>query len=432
MGTGREVAHQATRSRPNFIDVFAGCGGLSLGLLKSGWSGLLAIEKDPLAFETIKYNLVEPETFPRFDWAPWFPKEPCSVAEFNEQYAPQAQALGENITLVVGGSPCQGFSLAGRRVREDERNTLFQDFLRTVEMFSPTLVMLENVQAITVPFGKSEKTRVDRISVADEIKKSLGTSGYKVFGGLVRCREFGVPQRRTRYLIIGVKNKLIKEGLHLLSPFSIAMELRQWFLKSNGLRTCSVITLMEAISDLEARWGTVDSQESPGFRRGVYGRPKGSYQALLRRDRENQQIKEDHLPDSHRFANHAITTIDRFKLILACRRGVQLSQEDRKRFGIKKQSTTPLAPDQPCHTLTTLPDDYLHYSEPRILTVREYGRIQSFPDWFEFKGKYTTGGKERKNQCPRYTQAGNAVPPLVSEIFGLALKEYMERALEPD
>ena len=63
------------------------------------------------------------------------------------------------------------------------------------------------------------------------------------------------------------------------------------------------------------------------------------------------------------------------------------------------------------------------------MTVREYGRIQSFPDWFEFKGKYTTGGKERKNQCPRYTQAGNAVPPLVSEILGLALKEYIARAL---
>ena len=416
-------------SKPSFVDLFAGCGGLSLGLLKAGWSGVLAIEKDPLAFKTIEHNLIGPETCPKYDWPPWFPKEPHTVADFNARYAQQMQALRGRISLVIGGAPCQGFSLAGRREREDERNSLFQDFLDTVATLSPTLVMLENVHAITIPFVRSGGTGGNRVSVADEVKTSLEAAGYKVFSELVKCQEFGVPQRRSRYFIAGVKNGLIKHGFDSMSPFSIMTELRQSFLSSKGLRWSSAITITEAVSDLEIRWGTVKSEESPRFQWGVYGRLAGDYQRLLRTDRKGNQLKEDDLPDSHRFANHASSTIDRFRKILECRRGVQLSKEDRERLGISKHATTPLAPDHPCHTLTTLPDDYLHYSEPRILTVREYGRIQSFPDWFEFKGKYTTGGKERKNQCPRYTQAGNAVPPLVSEILGLALKEYIARAL---
>jgi DNA (cytosine-5)-methyltransferase 1 len=75
--------------------------------------------------------------------------------------------------------------------------------------------------------------------------------------------------------------------------------------------------------------------------------------------------------------------------------------------------------------LTTLPDDIIHYSEPRILTVRECARLQSFPDWFEFRGKYTTGGERRVHECPRYTQVGNAVPPLLGEAIGKALIELI-------
>jgi DNA (cytosine-5)-methyltransferase 1 len=90
---------------------------------------------------------------------------------------------------------------------------------------------------------------------------------------------------------------------------------------------------------------------------------------------------------------------------------------------LKKRSITPLAGDDVCPTITSLPDDYIHYSEPRIMTVREYARIQSFPDNFEFKGKYTSGGKRRKMEVPRYTQIGNAIPPLFAEQAGLVLKE---------
>jgi DNA (cytosine-5)-methyltransferase 1 len=85
-----------------------------------------------------------------------------------------------------------------------------------------------------------------------------------------------------------------------------------------------------------------------------------------------------------------------------------------------------MAPNKQAPTLTTLPDDVLHYSEPRILTVREYARIQSFPDWYQFKGKYTTGGDMRRKDCPRYTQIGNAVPPLLAEAVGHALVTILQ------
>ena len=108
-----------------------------------------------------------------------------------------------------------------------------------------------------------------------------------------------------------------------------------------------------------------------------------------------------------------------------------MSDADRERLGIGKHAITPLSPDLPSHTLTTLPDDLLHYAEPRIHTVREHARLQSFPDWFEFRGKFTTGGSVRTQECPRYTQVGNAVPPLLAEAIGIAIKRLLNNEKEP-
>lgn len=99
----------------------------------------------------------------------------------------------------------------------------------------------------------------------------------------------------------------------------------------------------------------------------------------------------------------------------------------RLEIGTKKQAITVLNADEPSKTLTTLPDDLLHYSEPRILTVREMARIQSFPDSFDILGKYTTGGERRTQECPRYTQVGNAVPPLLGEALGFTILKIMAR-----
>jgi len=129
-------------------------------------------------------------------------------------------------------------------------------------------------------------------------------------------------------------------------------------------------------------------------------------------------------PNSIRLPRHRSGTIRQFRRIMAtCKKGQCLNGQDRKRLGIKKHALTPLHSRRPSSTITTLPDDMIHYSEARILTVRENARLQSFPDWFEFTGEYTTGGKERRRSCPRYTQVGNAVPPLFAEAIGRVLRD---------
>ena len=111
------------------------------------------------------------------------------------------------------------------------------------------------------------------------------------------------------------------------------------------------------------------------------------------------------IADSHRFAKHRPTTVEKFDwFIKRCVPGRKIEQEERGKYANKKHTVYVLDQNQPAPTVTTLPDDMIHYAEPRILTVREMARLQSFPDWFQFKGKYTTGGDRRTKECPRYTQ----------------------------
>jgi len=207
-----------------------------------------------------------------------------------------------------------------------------------------------------------------------------------------------------------------------IAPFSMLSSRREGFLRSKGIPDWPV-TVREAISDLEARGkGLVDCPDRPGFEQVTYAGPRTHYQRLLRDGCDGAA------PNSMGMARHRPETTERFQQILStCRRGVQLCKADRKRFALKKHCVVPLDGDKPCHTLTTLPDDIVHYAEPRILTVREFARLQSFPDWFEFKGKYTTGGDRRVKECPRYTQVGNAVPPLFAELLGLVLHQLAEQ-----
>jgi DNA (cytosine-5)-methyltransferase 1 len=132
-------------------------------------------------------------------------------------------------------------------------------------------------------------------------------------------------------------------------------------------------------------------------------------------------------------ARHSDNIADRFQEIIKLshaegRLNTSISDEMRALFGLKKRALRVLDPDRPSPTITSLPDDLLHYREPRALTVRENARLQSFPDWFSFKGKYTTGGHLRRKEVPRFTQVANAVPPLVARAFGEMLIELLSGA----
>ncbi len=132
-------------------------------------------------------------------------------------------------------------------------------------------------------------------------------------------------------------------------------------------------------------------------------------------------------PNSIRLAKHKPPTIEQFLTLQRLGvRGYKAAAELNALLGTAKHRRHWLHPGRPAPTITTLPDDFVHYSEPRILTVRECARLQSFPDWFEFKGKYTTGGDRRRRECPRFTQVGNAVPPLLAQFVGSVVSTALQ------
>ena len=416
----------------NFLDLFSGCGGLSLGLMKSGWTGILAIEQSQDASKTIKHNLLDKghhnEGQPSFKWPMDIKMRPYEIADFKKEYWPQLRKLRGQVDLIVGGPPCQGFSFAGKRNKNDPRNELFKHHTEIVELIQPYLVLMENVMGIDIAFGgkkggKKKQRGRPRKSYASRIQDTLEKSGYRVHQHVIKALDFGVPQLRPRFFTLGIRNDIVP-GNPGPSLEGLMRKKRNKFLMHRNIPIDRPVTVSEAISDLCTEGKILvkcNDNESPnGYLEIEYQGPLTYYQELM------QACMNGLTPNSLRLVNHRPETVERFKRILnSCRKGVQLSSDDRKRFGIKKTSITPLAPDQPSHTLTTLPDDLLHYSEPRILTVREYARLQSFPDWFEFRGKFTTGGQKRVVECPRYTQVGNAVPPLLAELLGEVLFEMM-------
>ncbi|WP_312174206.1 DNA cytosine methyltransferase [Chryseobacterium sp.] len=399
-----------------YIDLFAGCGGLSLGLHNAGWEGLFAIEKSPDAFATLEHNLISKKK--HFNWPDWLPTQSHDINEILEVYEDNLISLRGSVSLVAGGPPCQGFSMAGRRNESDERNDLINSYIKFVELVQPDLIFFENVRGFTMEFKKNKEKG---IAYSELVLKNLRSHGYIVKGKLINFSEFGVPQKRTRFILVGMKGDLPKASQEAVDHFFDDLEISKYsFLKDKNLSLIN--TVEDAISDLLQSNGLVDSIDSPNFKSAKYGLIKSKYQRYSRKNIRS------YVPDSHRLAKHQDSTVSKFKYILELtenRRNLDISNEIRETYNIKKHTIIPLCGNNCSPTITTLPDDYIHYKEPRILTVREYARLQSFPDWYQFRGKYTTGGKSRTKEVPRYSQIGNAIPPLFAEQAGLGLKNLI-------
>jgi DNA (cytosine-5)-methyltransferase 1 len=404
------------QEKPTYIDLFAGCGGLSLGLHYAGWKGLFAIEKSPDAFKTLEHNLIEKKQ--HFEWPNWLPKEHIEIDKLIKTYKGKLETLKNKVDLVAGGPPCQGFSMAGRRNENDQRNNLIKSYIDFIKIVKPKILFFENVKGFTMEFKKNKDKGKEYSSY---VENALNRAGYFVKGELVNFGEYGIPQKRTRFILVGIRKDVANASKKLAEEFFTKLHNnRQSFL---ALKNLTVDTnLYDAISDLLKGNGLKQSPDTKSFQAGVYSVSKSNYQALMRTGIENE------IADSHRFPKHRPDIIEKFDAILkseACRKGKDIDAKTRERFNIKKHTIIPLDRNSKSPTITTLPDDYIHYSEPRILTVREYARIQSFPDWYEFQGKYTTGGKRRTQEVPRYSQIGNAIPPLFGEQSGIVLKQLI-------
>jgi DNA (cytosine-5)-methyltransferase 1 len=187
---------------PTFIDVFAGCGGLSLGLMEAGWQGLFAVEKNENAFLTLSANLIATKRERRFSWPKWLPRKPHSIGSLLDTYGTELGKLHRSVDMLVGGPPCQGFSSAGRRDPNDPRNQLVTDYLRLVNIIEPKIVLIENVRGITADFDEA-RVSTGKINYAKWIQKALSKK-YSVFSKMIDLSEFGVPQKRHRFFFIAV------------------------------------------------------------------------------------------------------------------------------------------------------------------------------------------------------------------------------------
>lgn len=368
----------------NYIDLFAGCGWLALWFYNSHKrKGIFAIEKDIMSFETLIHNLDK-----HFKRPIDLTKKAYDINQILDERKTWLRQF-QWIELMAGGPPCQWFSLAWKRNPDDKRNKLVDSYLAFVKLINPKIVFLENVAGFT-----SQKKW--EITYAEYVKTKLSSFWYKVESEILDFSTFWVPQRRKRFILVatlwlnGFFQKLENERIKFLE--------KKWLTEN--------ISIKNAISDLEKVHGIYPSKDTKGFDAGVYWEKQTVYQQFIRKWNESLS------PDSHRFANHTPIIIKRFQYCIENR---LLPKDIKEHFNLKKNNTQLLDENKPAPTLTTLPDDYIHYKEPRVLTVREYARIQSFPDWYEFKWKYTTWGSLRTKETPRYTQIGNAIPPLFAE-----------------
>jgi len=381
-----------------FIDLFCGCGGFSLGMEHAGLHCLAAIDFNKEAISVFKAN---------------FPHVQHILEKDMIHYSPQAlnKLIGcEKPDVIVGGPPCQGFSTArqvdganhGERLKEDPRRYLYQEFLKYVESFQPKVFVMENVLGIRSASGGEYFTRV---------QEEARAIGYRVHAQIEDCVELGLPQKRRRQLFVGTRLDLPDYFRPKIKP---------------ALRAPLHPPLWNAIGDLpplKAGEGAETTDYDMERRKAHVARCGRQYLY------EVLEVQRAAKLTAHRARPHSERDLRDFALLRegenskeAMERGVKFE------FPYSKASFqdryTRQHRNEPCSTIVAhLSKDglmFIHPTQNRSLTPREAARIQSFPDWFALPIARTH----------QFRVIGNAVPPLVSEAIGIAIKTYLEKPMQ--
>ncbi len=411
-------------SKPKFtcIDLFAGCGGLSLGLKLAGFKTLLFSELNKDASATFAANH-ESDVIKEGDVHNLTKSDGKELKAHLKKWA--SEGIGV-IDLVCGGPPCQGYSGIGHRrtfkldKEEIPSNHLFQEMVKVVKIVEPKIFLFENVAGLLSSRWSAggEKGEIFR----DVLKEFRKLKDYVVRWELVHASDYGVPQNRPRVLVVGINkrylelpsdNPEIKDEASLICPTAVK---DGWLPEGKG----GAPSLEDLLSDL-----------ARGERRGeeadlVYSSdPKSEIQKWLR-TKESMVLKKGDALAEQQYSNHKPQVREKFQHMLDY--GIIPPEFKTKKFAQRVLPRTwKKTGGRPSITATSLADDYVHYSEPRTLTVREWARLQTFPDWYVFKGPRTTGGRRRagdpskgdwSRDVPKYTQIGNAVPVLLAKALG--------------
>jgi DNA (cytosine-5)-methyltransferase 1 len=426
-----------------YIDLFAGCGGLSLGLESQGGELLVAVERSPMAGETFFHNLIQPiESAEK--WREYLNLDVSIQAMKGLVVKELEKLLADKVTVaklaeslpdvIVGGPPCQGFSLAGRRNPEDSRNSLPWQFLELVEQTRPKIVVIENVVGMRHKFGNEE------IHVFDQLQIALRETqpGYVVQAVEVNALHYGAPQHRPRLMIIGLRTDIA--------------ELKKISSTESLWRSNFTDLLGETPPEL-APIPTALSTKKPSVKDAIADLASGANglkKPAIKEYSDNWGVLRN--PAKSTLTNHVIrshqplsTTRFRLYQILA-ENGIEakfLSQYTRALEGAKKEMLARLENEMNFPAVS--PDGFTiarniielakvlelahtkkhSQREPRTFTVRELARFQGFPDGFEFRAKETTGGLNRRNEVPQYSQVGNAVSPFLSRAVGKMISEIL-------
>lgn len=360
----------------NVIDLFCGCGGLSHGFLDAGYNVVVGVDHDEAALKTfnlnhkqsvgIKLDLFEDE----------------SIDKLKEVY--EANSKGNSVDLVIGGPPCQGFSLTGSRDISDTRNLLYLAMVKTVKKFNPKAFVIENVPGIATLY---------KGIVKEQIINTFTDLGYKVYvtPKPLLAADYGVPQMRKRMFFVGIKNEIVNEiGDDYKFP-----------IPTNSIE--NYITCYDALSDLQGRENELGEEEDK-----YICEPKSEYQKLMRR---NSDILYNHVATNH---------TDKVKEVIAQvpdggnHKDLPEGVGGHRKFN---EAWTRYNSKKPSRTIDTGHRNHFHYKYNRVPTIRENARLQSFPDDFRF-----IGNKTQQNR-----QVGNAVPPLLAYHIAKSIKEYLNR-----
>lgn len=370
---------------PSCLDIFCGAGGFSLGLERAGYEVLAATDYHETAGATYTANLSHP----------FYCGDVVNLADDLTPLFETGEFDVEDVDILVGGPPCKGFSIAGPNPAsgEDARNTLLESYLEILEELNPEALIIENVSGVT---------QVENGKYANRVLSETRELGYNTRMMELDAADFGVPQRRNRVFFIGYRELPVSRPRRT----HIGDSGQQRLGSVSGTRP--YVTVKEAISDL-AYLGLDE------ISREYMDDPHSNYQRLMRQDSDEQLY-------NHESTNHGERVRKRF----AAMDPGDTADDLPAHLRTEKHTLQRLHPDQPAPTVTTIPEDFVHYSRDRIPTVREMARLQSFPDWFEFKGPRTTGGVRRKNSLPQYSQVGNAVPPILGEAVATHVRATIE------
>lgn len=413
------------------IDLFAGCGGLSLGMEEAGFHPLFVNELNQDALETYLVNRESDSPHLRAKYQSRDIKECIQKADFFDDLLDgfkrdfKRDFSEDSVDLLTGGPPCQGFSGIGiRRSYAVDKvqlpsNHLFQDMAYFIHRIRPKVFLFENVEGLLRARWTSEGQKGEIFE--DVLNTFSSIPDYVVQHKLVYGKDFGVPQNRPRVIIIGIRGDVaIRQGFdsdpQKLGLFPIA--------------TGNYPHLEDIFSDL------IDDDFQPGGETKIYNRSiENKWQEYYRTDPRSGHVMESGSElTEQQYSRHAPHVIERFSSMIE-NQGKIPDHLKTKKFA---QRVLPKRWGNrgPNITACSLPDDFVHYSQPRSLTVREWARLQTFPDWYRLVGKRTTGGIRRAGnprasifdrEVPKYTQIGNAVAVKMASALGAHLRAILER-----